>query len=493
MNNNTRPVTLQTFLSFASYMLSRYAWFSIPFLITVMAALWIMDPRIAWHPPVLGWIVHYGASALGIVFIVITAGRSFLINGQPSVLMLGCAVLMTTIGTAAMPTAFARSTGMGFAIYNTSALLSALCHFTGVAITTRLRIRLRRSAVWLTAVYAGGTAVMGLVIWLALTGRFPVFFIDDQGGTLPRILVVSTSAALFLLTAGMLWQANRLKASSFLHWYALGLVLVATGLTGSLAIFVRDSPLQWITRFTQVFGLVFICIAVLTSARENSGKGVQMTSMEQAWRRNEFLSGLRKQTPLKWVLKYGLAIGAVAAAMGLRLVLTAGADTGLPTFITFYPAVLVAALAGFGPGLAATLLASWVVGYYIMPPVGQLFIASSIDRLSLVIFFGMGLFISTVTELSRRYREKVAAYERDQSLREKQERLAVFAEASFEGIVESKAGRIVDCNEQFAKLSGYPVAELMGMEISDLIAPENLDRVTADIRQERESVTENRH
>ena len=42
-----------------------------------------------------------------------------------------------------------------------------------------------------------------------LTGWMPVFFIDGQGGTLLRSLVVSAAVALFLLTAGLLWQANR--------------------------------------------------------------------------------------------------------------------------------------------------------------------------------------------------------------------------------------------------------------------------------------------
>jgi PAS domain S-box-containing protein len=75
-------------------------------------------------------------------------------------------------------------------------------------------------------------------------------------------------------------------------------------------------------------------------------------------------------------------------------------------------------------------------------------------------------------------------------LRESQERLATFAAATFEGIIEIEAGRIVDCNPQFARISGYTEAEMRGMEIANLIPPEDFDLVTANIRQERESVTE---
>ena len=76
------------------------------------------------------------------------------------------------------------------------------------------------------------------------------------------------------------------------------------------------------------------------------------------------------------------------------------------------------------------------------------------------------------------------------ALRESQTRLAAFAEATFEGIVESEAGWIVDCNEQLARMLGYSVAELKGLEIASLIAPEDRDRVTANIQESRESVVE---
>ena len=99
----------------------------------------------------------------------------------------------------------------------------------------------------------------------------------------------------------------------------------------------------------------------------------------------------------RWALRYGLAFVAVAAGFGFRAALTAWIGPGLPTFITFYPAVMVAALlAGVGPGLLATVLTGIVVGYWILPPVGQWAIASPVNRVGLVLFIGMGLFMSAV-------------------------------------------------------------------------------------------------
>ncbi len=77
-----------------SQWVSRLAIVLLPILVLAMVALWVADVRVAWPLPPLYWLVHYGSVLLGIVFIVIPAARSFLANGQPSVLMLGCGVLM---------------------------------------------------------------------------------------------------------------------------------------------------------------------------------------------------------------------------------------------------------------------------------------------------------------------------------------------------------------------------------------------------------------
>ena len=116
----------------------RLAIVPIPLMVLAMVALWVADLRVVWALPSLNWLVHYGPVALGIAFIVIPAARSFLANGQPSVLMLGCGMLMMDIGVTAMPIAFGtvptrplRST--------IRRPCSGRCHFAGVAITSRRR------------------------------------------------------------------------------------------------------------------------------------------------------------------------------------------------------------------------------------------------------------------------------------------------------------------------------------------------------------------
>jgi len=78
----------------------------------------------------------------------------------------------------------------------------------------------------------------------------------------------------------------------------------------------------------------------------------------------------------------------------------------------------------------------------------------------------------------------------EEELRQSLARLTSFANATFEAIIESEAGRIVDCNEQLALMLGYPKEEMRGMEIAGFIAPEDRNWVIENVSLNRESIVE---
>ncbi|MDR3726555.1 MAG: PAS domain S-box protein [Terracidiphilus sp.] len=105
------------------------------------------------------------------------------------------------------------------------------------------------------------------------------------------------------------------------------------------------------------------------------------------------------------------AVVAVALALLLRLALAQQSIT-LPTYITFYPALIFAALVGgMGAGILATALSALIADYLLMAPVGHLTGRSISDTVGLVIFCISGTFISVVMELYHRNRERLAAYQ----------------------------------------------------------------------------------
>ena len=129
-----------------------------------------------------------------------------------------------------------------------------------------------------------------------------------------------------------------------------------------------------------------------------------------------------------WV-RYGVAVAAVAAGFLLREALAAYVGEELPTYITFYPAVMLAALlTGLGPGLVATALTVVVVDYSIASPRTLFFRAHPAETAGVVLFSLMGAFLTVLTELYRRARERTELYERELALRKSQEALHEVAE-----------------------------------------------------------------
>ncbi|MGZ7069133.1 MAG: PAS domain S-box protein, partial [Methanobacterium sp.] len=161
-------------------------------------------------------------------------------------------------------------------------------------------------------------------------------------------------------------------------------------------------------------------------------------------------------------LRYGSAILVVIVAFWLYWVITGVFGSGLPTYILFYPAVIIVAiLAGLGPGLLATVATLIVVGIWILPPYGESNMGSTINLVGYVIFGFFGTLISTVAELYRRNREKAAAYDKEMALRESEERLRRFYNSGLLGVIYWNIdGKIIDANDKFLEMMGYTREDL---------------------------------
>ena len=271
--------------------------------------------------------------------------------------------------------------------------------------------------------------MVALLVWAARAGWTPVFFVQGQGGTPLRQVVLWRPLAMFGLAAWLMLNIHRRQPSAFLYWYGLGLALLAVGLLGVMLQSVQGSALGWTGRLTQCLGGAYLLIAALVAASQAGPGKLSFAAVEAAWRKGELLPTFQKEPTLWLALRYAFGAATVAAAFGLHQALAAGVGAALPPFILFYPAVMVVALlAGWGPGLLATALTLLVVNVWIVPPIGQWTVSSPADRLALALFAFNGLLICAVAELYRRYREKAAAYEREAALRESREALRRQAE-----------------------------------------------------------------
>jgi diguanylate cyclase (GGDEF)-like protein/PAS domain S-box-containing protein len=79
-----------------------------------------------------------------------------------------------------------------------------------------------------------------------------------------------------------------------------------------------------------------------------------------------------------------------------------------------------------------------------------------------------------------------------ENLSESEKRFRIMASGAFEGIAITSQGKLVDANVQLAKILGYEQNEIIGQPIKSFIAPEDQDRVLANIRDGSESNIEHK-
>jgi len=108
---------------------------------------------------------------------------------------------------------------------------------------------------------------------------------------------------------------------------------------------------------------------------------------------------------------------AVAASFLVREAVVSFIREDLPPFAVFYPAVLFVALeGGMWSGIFTTALSAVLVDFWILAPRGSLAIADRKDAIGLVLFCGMGVFMSLIADRDRRNRKRIADYERQRAV-----------------------------------------------------------------------------
>ena len=65
----------------------------------------------------------------------------------------------------------------------------------------------------------------------------------------------------------------------------------------------------------------------------------------------------------------------------------------------------------------------------------------------------------------------------EKALQESKERFRGLAEAAFEGIGIAEGGTVIDANPQLARMLGYELDELIGMDVMACVAPASRDLV----------------
>jgi PAS domain S-box-containing protein len=160
------------------------------------------------------------------------------------------------------------------------------------------------------------------------------------------------------------------------------------------------------------------------------------------------------------VRRYGLAILAVAAAVGLRIAIAPLMEGSV--FLVFFPAVVVTAwYGGLGPAVTASLLSVIAADYFFLPP-GYSFTFLPVAQAFQLTFF----LLATALVASTTARLRAA---RDLAEGTAGQLEALIASAADGIVVVDHDGVILRVNPAVERIFGYPAEELVGRNLAVLM------------------------
>lgn len=458
----------------------KWAWLPIPIFLAVFIMLRVMDPRPIYPSPLLLTALNFAFSTLILCCIAFMIGRSFLLRGEPGLLLLGCGALVWGLATLVASIVSRVDVNITPIVSNTCAWLSALCHLAGVILSPQSKRTLRPAGRWLAGAYTLAVGCVALISAAALAGWMPPFFIQGQGGTFLRQLVLGSTIAMFVFTAALLTAESRGSGSSFSYYYALALALIAAGFFGIMIQSSVFSVQFWTGMAAQLLGGVYLFVAAVAAVRESGGRGLTLG-----------------QSPRRTRNRYGVAVMIVVAATVVRLVFLQGLGTRI-AYVTFFPAVMFAALyGGLRAGLLATMLSALIADYFWIEPVGSILRARDpADWLGMAIYILSCTMVSWITETMQRAQARAMeaeaearlAVERKQAeitLHESEEKFRKLFEVESDAIllVDVTTGRFLDANAAAAQLYGYSREEFLALGPLDLSAEPDKTRQAISSRK----------
>jgi PAS domain S-box-containing protein len=223
--------------------------------------------------PILNTVLVFVLSGI----VCYAAMRSYFLSGSPTVLLLGCGVLM--FGTGALFAGWLSGISgpnANVTVFGLSALFAAILHAASSMFNLRQKPSEpdpshRRSI--LAASYLAVFALMGMLAWAATAGALPPF-VQGKNPTMARQVVLASSLALFAVAFFLILARFIRSKSQFLYWYSLALASLVLNMLSFLLARIPADPIIWAGRSARYIAGIYFVLAVVSATREARLRGI---------------------------------------------------------------------------------------------------------------------------------------------------------------------------------------------------------------------------
>jgi PAS domain S-box-containing protein len=177
-------------------------------------------------------------------------------------------------------------------------------------------------------------------------------------------------------------------------------------------------------------------------------------------------------------LRYGVAMLAVGAALGIKLLLDPLTVQDTPFLLVFGAIIVSTWYGGLGPGLLATVVSALATDYFFLYPRGTL-TGFSVEGIDVLAFMLEGVLVSVLTSSLRSARDRarrstLEARRHQERLRESEERFRLMVEGvkDYAIFMLDPGGRITTWNDGAERIEGYGEEEILGRRHFSSFYPE---------------------